>query len=119
MPCCHFYFLNPATIRRLQAEVAPPPKVDLTTTKKGGGRKFPSFDDGQMAIAPVVDPSSVKFTVHPAGFDTLPDIPCIEVIKPRPLKVGEKRALLHQLEVSPCSSLYFLKTNKTCISDDK
>ena len=52
-----------------------------------------------MAIAPVVDPSSVKFTVHPVGFDTLPDIPCIEVIKPRPLKVGEKRALLHQLEV--------------------
>ena len=99
MPCCHFYFLKPATIRRLQAEVAPPPKVDLTTTKKGGGRKFPSFDDGQMAIAPVVDPSSVKFTVHPVGFDTLPDIPCMEVIKPRPLKVGERRALLHQLEV--------------------
>ena len=46
----------------------------------------------------MVDPSSVKFSVVPPGFEALPDIPCVEVKRARPLKVGEKRRLAQQLE---------------------
>ena len=68
------------------------------STKKQAIRKLPGLDDGCGQVAPVVEPSSVKFSVVPSGFEALPDIPCVQVKRSRPLKVGEKRRLAQQLE---------------------